>query len=135
MDTRRVDLEDIALLISILVSGIAVVVDEIVGSTFFQVLKIAGVFVSLGLAVHRIRVSKPYLKDVTPSDWTAVEDGFEISIPRSEHKRGKWPLIRCLYKNEHGVYGLFETSISPMPDGAVVVGVSRPEEIRIEVRK
>ncbi len=44
MDTRRVDPEDIALVISIAVSGIAVVVDEIVGSTLFQVRKIAGLF-------------------------------------------------------------------------------------------
>src|SRR5829696_8293187 len=117
MDTRRVDLEDIALLVSIVVSGIAVVVDEIVGSTFFQVLKIAGVFVSVGLAVHRIRVSKPYLKDVTPSDWTAIEDGFEVRIPRSEHKRGKWPLARCLQKNEQGGYDEVGTGMKPMQDG------------------
>ena len=66
---KRVDAEDVALLVSIVTAGTAVVVDEVIDSTTFKVLKILALLLSLGLAVHRIRTSKPYVRDFVETDY------------------------------------------------------------------
>ena len=89
---KRIDAEDIALLASIVATGVAVVVDEVVDGTTFKILKIVALLLSLGLAINRIRTSKPYVRDFTESDWIAVGQQYEISVPRKAHGRGEFPL-------------------------------------------
>lgn len=128
--------EDIALVASIAIATIAAIIDTIYGSLFFKALKIIGLILSFGLAIHRIRTSKPYYKDVTEHDWIERENNtFEFQITKTEHKRGKFPHSRCLVPGISGGYTECLADAEVGNNGTIVVQINRPGNIRIEVRK
>lgn len=127
--------EDIALLSALVVSAFAVLIDDVYGSAIFKALKILGLILSIGLAIHRIRTGRPFYKDISNSDWVKVKQGFEVVVPKAEHKRGKAPNTRCLVPNGHGGYGGCFVEGDVQPDGNIIVRLDRPTFIRLEVRK
>ena len=63
-----IDGEDLALLVALVVATGAALLDTFAGSAVFKALKILSLILSLGLAIHRIRTGRPYVKDLTVSD-------------------------------------------------------------------
>lgn len=126
MSMSDLESEDIALLASIAIATTAAVVDTFYGSPVFKALKILSLFLSLGLAIHRVRTGKPFYKDVSESSWVKVQSEFEVRIPRSEHKRGKFPHARCLVSNGAGGYAECFAGGDVGLDGEVVVQVNTP---------
>lgn len=135
MQVSDLEVEDVALLSSLAVSAAAVVIDEVYGSAFFKALKIVGLILSIGLAVHRIRTGKPFYKDITESDWVRTGEFFEMTVPKCEHKRGKFPHPRCLVPNGHGGYGECFADGDVQRNGNIILRVDKPAFIRLEVRK
>lgn len=127
--------EDIVLLTSLAVSTISVVVDEIYESTIFKVIKIAALIVSIVFAVYRIKMSKPFFKDISEKDWIKIGNDFQVVVSKKEHQRGKFPHSRCLVPNGHGGYGECFADGDVQPDGNIIIRVSQPAFIRLEVRK
>lgn len=127
--------EDVVLLGSVAVATAATLIDTFYGSPLFKALKIVALFLSLWLAYHRIKTSKPYFKDMSASSWNVVGQQYEIRIPKSEHKRGKCPHARCLVPGQAGGYAECFADAEVGSEGEVVVQVNSPEAIRIVIRK
>ncbi|WP_145769810.1 hypothetical protein [Denitratisoma oestradiolicum] len=127
--------EDVALLASVAIATIAAVIDTFYGSPVFKALKILSLFLSLGLAYHRIKTSKPYFKDMPESAWKAVGQQYEVRISKSEHGRGKSPHARCLVPGQTGGFAECWADAEVGSDGEVVVQVNSPAALRIEIRK
>ena len=135
MNASDFESEDIALLAAVAIATVAALVDTLYGSPLFKALKILSLFLSLGLAYHRIKTSKPYYKDIGPSLWNAVGQRYEIRVPKSEHKRGKSPHARSLVPGSAGGYSECFDQPEVAGDGEVVVRADTPEILRLEIRK
>jgi hypothetical protein len=135
MAISDLETEDIALLSSLAIAAAAVVIDEVYSSALFKALKIIGLILSIGLAIHRIRTSRPFYRDIAASDWVANGKGFEVTVPKKEHKRGRSPDTRCLVPNGHGGYGGCFVEGDVQTDGSIIVRVDQPAFVRLEVRK
>lgn len=127
--------EDIALMSSLAAATAAVAIDEIYSSAPFKALKIVGLVLSIGLAIQRIKTSRPFYKDIAATDWVTSGQGFEVTVPKKEHKRGRSPQTRCLVPNGHGGYGECFVEGDVQTDGSIIVRVDQPALIRLEVRK
>lgn len=132
---RDIDVEDVALLIAIIASAFATVVDEISGSTVFKVIKIVAPILSLIFAIQKIRTSKPFYRDVNAREWVKSGNEFEIIIPEKEHGRGKNPSAKCLVENEGGAFVECNALPEVLPNGSVIVKEHQPIAFRLEVRK
>lgn len=132
---NRIDPEDIALLISVIASIIATLIDEIAGSTIFKGLKIVALAVTLGLTISRIRTSRPFVKDFGEGDWSQIGTEYEILVPRSIHKRGRHPTAVCLTKDDSGGYAECNFGASIQDDGDISIREPAPGSFRLEVRK
>ena len=130
----NLDTEDWLLVGSILVAILATVADAVLASTAFKVLKIVALVLSLGLAVHRIKVSKPFVLDIEPSAWVEAGDEFEFRIPRKLHGRGKTPRPRSLVRDKEG-FAEGITDLVVDDDGTVIYRISSRFPIRAEIRK
>lgn len=135
MPLRDINAEDIALLAAIGMTGAAVLIEEVYGSTAFKALKIFGVVVSLGLAIHRIRTGKPYVKDVSSESWVQVGGSYQVKLPKSEHSRGKHATARCLSKAGDGSYHECSADAANTETGDLIIHTNQPVAIRVEVRK
>jgi hypothetical protein len=131
---KDLETEDVLLVASILSTILAAWLDFMLGSAVFKVVKLAAPFVTLALAIHKIRTGKPFVKDVTREGWTPIEDGFEYRIPRSEHKRGKQPKPRLLVEDRDG-YAEGSADMIVNADGVVIYRVGERFPIRAEIRK
>lgn len=127
--------EDIALVASIAIATLAAVIDTVYGSPVFKALKIISLILSFGLAIHRVRTSKPYYKEILESDWIAAGNEYVMKIAKSEHKRGKFPHVRCLVPGESGGYSECFTDGEVDAEGNIVIQINQPGSIRVEVRK
>lgn len=127
--------EDVALLAAVAIATLAALIDTFYGSPIFKALKILSLFLSLGLAYHRIRTSKPYFKDFDDSSWRAVGQHYEVRVPKAEHKRGKSPHARCLVPGGAGGYTECLAEPEVVGDGEVVVQLDSPARLRLEIRK
>lgn len=127
--------EDVALLTSVAIATVAALADTFYGSPMFKALKILSLFLSLGLAYHRIRTSRPYFKDMSETSWKPVGQQYEIRIPKSEHGRGKSPHARCLTPRQTGGFSERWADAEVGSDGEVVVQIDSPSALRIEIRK
>lgn len=132
---KRLDAEDIALLVAVLASILSTLIDEVVDSMWFKVLKIVALLVTLALAVKRIRQSKPYFRDISESEWSELGDRFEFILSRVEHGRGRTPYSRCLVKNEYGEFAECFVDAIPTDTGDITVRIDKRVPIRVEVRK
>lgn len=135
MPFRDLEAEDVALLVATATAAAAVILDEAYGSPIFKGAKILATLVSLGLALQRLRTSKPYIKDLTESDWEKVGTEYQVVIRRSEHGRGKVPTSRCLTKDERGAYHECFVGAGAREDGDVFVSEEKPVAVRVEIRK
>ena len=135
MPLRDIETEDIVLVTSVALTAIAIAVEELYGSTAFKAVKIIGVVLSLGLAIHRIRMGKPYFKELSADSWTKVAKEFQVVIPKAEHKRGKYPTGRCLAKGADGSHHECLVGSAVNDAGDLIVSASQPVAIRVEVRK
>jgi hypothetical protein len=132
---KHFDTEDVVLLVAVLISAISTLVDELFGSALFKTLKILALLFTLWLAIQRIRHSRPFFRDIQPTDWKEAGNEFEFRIPRSEHGRGKFPFSRCLVKNEHGEFAECFVDALVANTGEISVRVNSRVPIRVEVRK
>lgn len=131
---RDMETEDLVLVASILLTIAASWLDFVLGSTVFKIVKVLAPIVSLGVAIHKIRTSKPFVKDVPADAWLPIKDGYEYRILRSEHGRGNQPKPRLLLEKPDGyAEGMAEMVVND--DGAVIYRVNTPTPIRAEVRK
>ena len=131
---KNIDTEDVLLVLSIVVAIAASLIDAVVASTLFKVLKIAALVLSLGLAWHRITTSKPFIRDISPEAWQQVGEELEVRISRKEHGRGKTPKPRALVKDPDG----FAEGVTDMivdDAGTVIYRVAARFPIRVEIRK
>jgi hypothetical protein len=135
MPLNNIEPEDIALLAVAATAATAVLVDEVYAHPIFKGLKIVGVLLSLGLAVHRIRSGKPFYQDIPVTAWSKEEGSFRYSLPKSVHKRGKYPSARCLFKNDDGTYNECYADVVSSPEGNLTVRANTLMPIRVEVRK
>lgn len=135
MPLHSIEPEDIALAAAAATAAAAVIIEEIYAHPAFKALKIIGVLLSLGLAVHRIRTGKPFFKDIPVSAWSKEEGGYRYSLPKSEHKRGRYPSTRCLFKNDDGTYNECFADAIASPEGDLIVRANTLMPIRVEVRK
>lgn len=135
MSLSDIESEDFALLASLVIATVAVLVDELYGGTLFKALKILSLILSIGLAIHRIKSGKPFFKDIADKDWVDAGEMFEVVVPKSIHKRGKFPHPRCLVPNGYGSYAECFIDGDVQPDGSIIVRAKKPVHIRLEVRK
>lgn len=135
MSTSDLESEDVALLVAVAIATVAALIDTFYGSPIFKALKIISLFLSLGLAYHRIKTSKPYNIDIDPSSWCGVGQRYEIRVSRAAHGRGKSPHARSLMKGDAGGYTECVDQPEVASDGEVVVRADTPEVIRLEIRK
>jgi len=135
MTISDLESEDVALLVAVTIATIAALVDTFYGSLIFKALKIISLFLSLGLAYHRIKTSKPYYKNIEPSSWRAVGQHYEICVSKAEHKRGKSPHARSLMQGTAGGYTECIDQPEVASDGDVVVRADTRETLRLEIRK
>lgn len=135
MSLKNIEAEDLALLGAISLSILAVLVGEFYESPLFTALKILSTLLSLGVAVHRIATGKPFFKDMSEEDWPAGQNEFEVRIPRSEHRRGKAPQIKCFVPNGEDRWAECIVSGDVCADGEVIVQIGSPHRLRIEIRK
>ncbi|MCV0438351.1 MAG: hypothetical protein K5880_06950 [Hydrogenophaga sp.] len=130
-----IDGEDLALLVALVLATVAALLDTVIGSVVFKALKILGLILSLGLAIHRIRTGKPYIKDLVVGDWKAVGQRYQIRVPRAEHGRGRSPRVLCLVLGEAGGYAECFTGAEVNDEGDVFVVASEPGSLRLDIRK
>lgn len=130
----NLDTEDWLLEGGILIAILATLADAAVASTAFKVLKIVALVLCLGLAVHRIRASKPFVLDIEPDGWLQAGDEFEYRILRKVHGRGKTPRPRSLVRDIEGFAEGF-TDMVVDKEGTVIYRVSDLFHIRTEIRK
>lgn len=77
------DADDVVLVVSAATSAITVLWGEFSSSPIIKVVRGVSVVVTFALTLRRIRKSKPFYKDVAPSDWIKSTEGYEISSPES----------------------------------------------------
>lgn len=131
-----IDGEDLALLVALVVATGAALLDTFAGSAVFKALKILSLILSLGLAIHRIRTGRPYVKDLTVSDWTAVGQRYQVHVPRREHGRGSSPRTLCLVPGDlGGVTEAFWSAAEVKDTGDVFVVSNEPAVMRLDIRK
>jgi hypothetical protein len=135
MPLSDIEPEDFALVGAIGLATLAAVVDTAYGSPFFKAVKIFAMLLSLGLALHRVRTSKPFLKDVSEQAWRKTDTSYEVRIGKAEHGRGKYPHARCLVPGDAGGYTECWADAQVRQGGDVVVQVSAPASLRVEIRK
>lgn len=135
MSLSDFETEDVILLVAVAIATATTLIDTFYGSPLFKVLKILALFLSLWLAYHRIKTSKPYFKNMVASSWMAVGQMYEVRIAKSEHRRGKTPHARCFVPSQSGAYEECIANVEVSNDGEVVVQVNSPVAFRIDIRK
>ncbi len=136
MTLSDIENEDMALIGAIVVALLAAFIDAFYDSEVFKALKILSLLLSLWLAFHRIKLAKPFVKDIDTTSWKVVGQRYEVRVEKSEHGRGKTPQARCLGHGPAGGYTELAFDASEViPNGDVVVISDRPSNIRLEIRK
>jgi hypothetical protein len=101
---RDLQPDDLALLGSVVIASVAVLIGEVYSSTWFKGLKILAVLVSLGMALYRLKIARPFAKDIPSSSMVKTGQYFQCTVPKGEHGRGKYATARCLTPNDAGGY-------------------------------
>lgn len=128
--------EDVALLVALVLATVAALLDTVVESAVFKALKILGLLISLGLAIHRIKTGRPYVKDLAASNWTAVGQRYQVHVPRREHGRGCSPRVLCQIPGDLGGFTEAFYSAAEVTDtGDVFVVENEPVAMRLDIRK
>lgn len=127
--------EDVALLLALVLATVAALLDSVIGGVVFKALKILGLLLSLGLAIHRIRTGRPYVKDLIASNWTAEGQRYQVRVLRKEHGRGRSPRVLCLVPGELGGYAECFTGAEVNDEGDVFVIANEPAAMRLDIRK
>lgn len=130
-----VDGEDVALLAALVLASVAALLDTVIGSVIFKALKVLGLLLSLGLAIHRIRTGKPYIKDLEAGHWKAVGQRYQVRVLRDEHGRGRSPRVLCMVPGELGGYAECVAGAEVDDNGDVFVIASEPAAMRLDIRK
>lgn len=135
MSFSDLEAEDVALLAAVSISILVVAIGEFYESPVFTALKILSTLLSLGAAINRIATGRPFFKDMSEADWPTGRNEYEVRIPRSEHRRGKAPQIKCFVPNGDGRWAECVASGDVCTDGEVIVQLGSPHRLRIEIRK
>jgi len=132
---RNLQADDIALVASIALSAVAVVVGEFYVSPWFKALKIAAVFVSLAMAAYRLKVGRPFYKQISAASMQPNDRYFECRVLKSEHGRGKYATAVCATPNDSGGYSQCYADASVLPNGDILVRATQRFDLRLEVRR
>jgi hypothetical protein len=127
--------EEILLLVTTVMSFITMLIDDIYENILFKLLKLLSVCLSIYFAWSRYKTSKPFYLTFKSNDWRPAENGFQITILRTTHQRGKSPTIALQHVNIDGSVSQISGRVESKADGTIIVLSPVPYDMRIEIRK
>ncbi len=87
-------------------------------------LVVVGALLSSVGATGQYRLSKPFIKEFTESDWIKAGDEYVITIPARKHLRGRG-VVPKVYMLNGGIYEAVELDETEEKDGSFQLSASQ----------